>query len=159
MFILLQKFIIYIIEIIFKATCRLETGNQNLDLIWPNGSRVVYTIYKFISDKRNLISDSCNWISDSCNWISDSCNWISDSWNWISVLCNIISDKWNLISANEIEFQNHYLPIFFQRLNWMCLFWTYLRTLLVVSAIYTRKLIYFFANEIKLSFAKITGFN
>ena len=115
-------------------------------------SELYYTIYKFISEKLNLISDSCNWISDPCNWISDFCNWIS-------VLCNIISDKWNLISTNEIEFRNHYLPIFFQRQNWMCLFWTYFRTLLVVSAIYTRKLIYFFANEIKLSFAKITGFN
>ena len=126
----------------------------------------IYTIYKFISDKWNLISDSCNWISDACNWISDSCNWISDycnwisdSCNWISVLCNIISDKWNLISANEIEFQNHYLPITFQRENLMCIFWTYFRALLVVSAIYTCKLIYFCANEIELSFAKITGFN
>ena len=113
-----------------------------------------YTIYKFISDKWNLISDSCNWISDYCNWISDYCNWIS-------VLCNLISDKWNLISANEIEFQNHYLPITFQRQNWMCFLWTYtfFRTLLVVSAIYTRKLMYFFANGIKLTFAKNTGFN
>ena len=85
--------------------------------------------------------------SDSCNWISDSCNWTSDSCNWILVLCNIISDKWNLISANEIEFQNHYLPITFQRQNWMCLFWTYFIRTLLVSDIYTRKLIYFFANE------------
>ena len=146
----LKKYIIY---------CqKLEDRGKRAD--------AVYTIYKFISDKWNLISDSCNcisdscnWISNYCNWISDSCNWISDSCNWISVLCNIISDKWNLISANEIEIQNNYLPILFQRQNWMCLFWTYFRTLLVVSAIYTRKFIYFFANEIKLSFAIITGFN
>ena len=43
----------------------------------------------------------------------------------------------------------NYLPITFQRQNWMLSEHTLFRTLLVVSAIYTRKLIYFCVNEIK----------